>query len=256
MNTGTALTPDLLAQRAPSIFAQSAYRGVSDRYNFLSTASVIQQLATVDILPYSARQSRTRIEGKAGYVKHVVRFRAVDAPLIVGDTIPEIVLTNSHDRASAFSLELGLFRLVCSNGLVTSSALFQSYKIRHVFSSMTDVQEAVHSIMGQVPLLEATVQQWASIPLPLDSQHRFAEQAMGLRWEQDKAPFAYDRLLSTRRQDDAVPTLWNIYNRVQENLMRGMPRDRYSKASRTVTGLDTGLTLNRKLWALAETFTN
>lgn len=248
------LTLDYLAKYTPSVYAESAYPGVSSRYNFMSTASVVHGLSYAGILPYSAKQSRTRTEGKAGYVKHTVRFRAPNAPLIVGDTIPEIVLTNSHDRASAFSLELGLFRLVCSNGLVTSSASFQSYKIRHIFSTADDVIGAVHAIIGQFPLLQATVGAWSNRPLSLDQQHAFAEQALGLRWEKDKSPFSYDRLLSTRRQEDVAPTLWTVYNRVQENLLKGMPSDRYAPASRAVTGLDAGADMNRQLWALAETF--
>lgn len=250
----TPLTSDYLAKYVPSLYAECAYPGASSRYNFMSTASVMHGLSYAGILPYSAKQSRTRIDGKAGYVKHTVRFRSPNAPLIVGDTVPEIVLTNSHDRASSFSLELGLFRLVCSNGLVTSSASFQSYKIRHIFSTADDVIGAVHAIIEQFPKLEATVGAWSGVTLSLDQQHAFAEQAMGLRWEKDKSPFSYDRLLSTRRQEDVAPTLWTVYNRVQENLLKGMPSDRYAPASRAVTGLDAGLDINRQLWALAETF--
>lgn len=250
----TPLNSEYLAKYVPSLYAECAYPGVSSRYNFMSTASVMHGLSYAGILPYSAKQARTRIDGKAGYVKHTVRFRAPNAPLIVGDTIPEIVLTNSHDRASAFRLELGLFRLVCSNGLVASSASFQSYKIRHIFSTADDVIGAVHAIIEQFPKLETTVGAWSNRPLSLDQQHAFAEQAMGLRWEKDKSPFSYDRLLSTRRQEDVAPTLWTVYNRVQENLLKGMPSDRYAPASRAVTGLDAGVDINRQLWALAETF--
>jgi len=252
----TPLTSDYLAKYVPSLYAESAYPGASSRYNFMSTASVMHGLSYAGILPYSAKQSRTRIEGKAGYVKHTVRFRSPNAPLIVGDTVPEIVLTNSHDRASSFSLELGLFRLVCSNGLVTSSASFQSYKIRHIFSTADDVIGAVHAIIEQFPKLETTVNAWAGIILSSDQQLAFAEQASLIRWNNGKAPFDYSRLLSTRRQDDWAPTLWNTYNKVQENLTQGQASSSaYSnRASRAVTGLDAGLDINRQLWALAETF--
>jgi len=250
----TPLTSDYLTKYVPSLYAESAYPGASSRYNFMSTASVMHGLSYAGILPYAAHQAKTRTAGKAGYVKHTVRFRSPNAPLIVGDTVPEIVLTNSHDRASSFSLELGLFRLVCSNGLVTSSASFQSYKIRHIFSSADDVIGAVHAIIEQFPKLETTVGAWSGVTLSLDQQHVFAEQAMGLRWGKDKSPFSYDRLLSTRRQEDVAPTLWTVYNRVQENLLKGMPSDRHAPGSRAVTGLDAGLSINRQLWALAESF--
>lgn len=253
------LSSDAIAYRAPSVYARTAYAGVSPRYNFLSTDSVINALAYHEILPYNAVQSRTRIEGKTGYVKHVVRFRAPNVPLIVGDTLPEIILTNSHDRASTFSLELGLFRLVCSNGLTTSSVEFQSYKIRHVLSSSADVIDAVQSIVRQFPALTSTVETWNSRILSIDQQNDFAEKASLLRWDTDKAPFSANRLLAVRRREDREPTLWNTYNRIQENIIQGMPRypntsGRYGRGSRAVTGLDNSQSINRELWALAESF--
>ncbi|MBV8275090.1 MAG: DUF932 domain-containing protein, partial [Verrucomicrobia bacterium] len=33
---------------------------------------------------------------------------------------PEVVLVNSHDKSSAYQLHCGLFRLVCTNGMVIS----------------------------------------------------------------------------------------------------------------------------------------
>jgi hypothetical protein len=38
---------------------------------------------------------------------------------------PEVVLVNSHDKSSAYQLHCGLFRLVCTNGLVVSDDTFQ-----------------------------------------------------------------------------------------------------------------------------------
>ncbi len=40
------------------------------------------------------------------------------------DAQPQILLTNSHDGKAAFNFRVGIFRLVCSNGLVISDADF------------------------------------------------------------------------------------------------------------------------------------
>jgi hypothetical protein len=43
-----------------------------------------------------------------------------------GDTVfPQILLTNSHDGKNAFQFQAGLYRLVCSNGLVIADTQFE-----------------------------------------------------------------------------------------------------------------------------------
>jgi hypothetical protein len=66
-----------------------------------------------------AEQSRTRIPGKGDFTLHMVRFRHAEhlSPLAVGAEVPELVLVNSHDGASAYKFMAGVFRLVCSNGV-------------------------------------------------------------------------------------------------------------------------------------------
>ena len=44
---------------------------------------------------------------------------------------PEVVLLNSHDKGSAYQLHCGLFRLVCSNGMVVSDATFARISTKH-----------------------------------------------------------------------------------------------------------------------------
>jgi hypothetical protein len=110
---------------APSIFAAQAYSGMSARYAFIPTITVVEKMRSEGFLPVAAMQSRTRIEGKQDFTKHLIRFRDVrngDAPAIrtLGEVYPELVLTNSHDGASAYKLDAGLFRLVCTNGMVVS----------------------------------------------------------------------------------------------------------------------------------------
>jgi hypothetical protein len=38
---------------------------------------------------------------------------------------------NSHDKSSAYQLHCGLFRLVCTNGMVVSDGTFQRISIKH-----------------------------------------------------------------------------------------------------------------------------
>ena len=49
---------------------------------------------------------------------------------------PRVVLVNSHDKSSAYQLHCGLFRLVCTNGMVVSDGTFQRISIVQHFESL------------------------------------------------------------------------------------------------------------------------
>jgi len=241
----------------PTLSQEHAWPGVSNKYAFLSTAKVIETLGAEGIKPYSVKTSYTRLEDKRGYTKHMMRFRqpSSDKP-IVGGVHPEIVLTNSHDRGSSLCVELGLFRLVCSNGLVVSAGSFDAFRVRHVGTSIETVLSAVHSIVAQFPQVEDSVRRMQSIQLSASQRDHMAQLAMGLRWDADKVPFQAARLLSTRRSADAGLDLWTTYNVIQENLLQGQRRNyRYGvRGTRAVKSIDMDLKLNRGLWSLAEQY--
>ena len=111
------MSVDQIRVAAPSVFAQRPYDAMSERYRFFPTVHVVEGLMQQGFLPVRAQQSRTRIEGKGEYTKHLLRFRHVSmADSAVASTVPEIVLINSHDGSSAYHLSLGLYRIICTNG--------------------------------------------------------------------------------------------------------------------------------------------
>jgi Domain of unknown function (DUF932) len=59
-------------------------------------------------------QGASRIEGKAEFIKHLIRLRHVGGDAGRAMTQPEaneIILINSHDGASSYQLLSGVFRL-------------------------------------------------------------------------------------------------------------------------------------------------
>lgn len=251
-----------LTQLPNSALATEAWGGVSKKYTFLSTLDVVKGLGEQGIVPYQARTMGTRIEGKRDYAKHLIRFRQLGQSAMVGDVFPEIVLTNSHDRASSFHIELGLFRLICANGLVVSNGNFAGYRIRHVGSTVSDVIIATKILLAQFPYVGEHVAKMQAKQLTDDQRMHMAQLAMGLRWDADKAPFEAARLLNVRRDADMRHDLWSTFNVIQENLLRGQHvshHDRFNqhaRSSRAVKSIDVDMELNRNLWELASTFSS
>ena len=114
------LTHDQLHRTAPAIFANQPDEAVSDRYGFVPTINVVDSLQAEGWYPVRAQQTHSRDLERRQVARHMIRFRQdPDRQMTVGDSVTELVLTNSHDRTAAFQLDLGLFRLVFLNGMVT-----------------------------------------------------------------------------------------------------------------------------------------
>ena len=252
----------------PSAFATTPWHAQSSRYSFVPTSVVIEGMRNAGFLPYSAMQSRTRVEGKADFTKHLIRFRPQNNTLAqVGDTAVEVVLVNSHDGTSRYELSLGAFRLACLNGMMVAEGLADIIKIRHTGNIINDVVLATQGIIERAPLVADAISLWKTIDLKPTEARILAEEAHSLRFdEQDTTAPNAERLLQPRRHADSATDLWTTFNRIQENVVAGGLRrkeipSRYDEngrfiagrqlRTRAVTGIAENNKLNRALWSLA-----
>ncbi|HCE6609194.1 TPA: DUF945 domain-containing protein, partial [Pseudomonas aeruginosa] len=110
------LTDDQIRRVAPSIFADAPHESRSERYAYIPTATVLQELRGEGFEPFMVCQTRVRHDDRRDYTKHMIRLR--HASQINGREANEIILLNSHDGTSSYQMLAGMFRFVCSNGLV------------------------------------------------------------------------------------------------------------------------------------------
>jgi hypothetical protein len=250
---------------APSVFASQAWNGVSEKYSFLPTSTVVSRMRENNWLPVAASEQLVRLDSRRGFQKHIIRFQRGEH---IGQTLefrPEICLVNSHDRSSAYQLHAGIFRLVCGNGLIIADATFEHISMRHVGFHPDQVIDASFRILENVPQLTENVESFRARRLTPTEQKAFAESAILLKYDDlQKAPIGAEKLLESRRYDDEGNDLWKTFNRVQENLVRGglkewsRRKDNGKRHPRTrpVTGIDENVKLNKALWHLAEALKN
>lgn len=110
------LTNEELQLIVPSAFSSDKHDSRSERYTYIPTINILDRLRDEGFQPYYATQSRTRDQDKRDFTKHMLRLRRHDQ--INGKEVPEIILLNSHDGSSSYKMIPGMFRQVCSNGLV------------------------------------------------------------------------------------------------------------------------------------------
>ncbi|BBN60636.1 DUF932 domain-containing protein [Hydrogenovibrio marinus] len=258
------LTEQQLYRSAPAIFANSPDRAVSDRYGFVPTINIVHSLQNEGWYPVKALQTNTRNKARNHLTRHMIRFRQdPDRQILVGDSIAELILTNSHDRSSAYQLDLGLFRLVCSNGMVTQTGDLGNIRVRHGKQVVENIIEGSLQLAVEIPNLSESVEKFQSTLISKEEARVFAEAALMMRYGdnwKNQSPVSPEMLLLPRRNEDKEPSLWKIFNRVQENFMKGglLGRSVNGRLTRTraIKSVAEDVRLNRALWKLTEDFSH
>ena len=257
-HTPAILDHDTLRRLAPSIFADSPWEGMSRRYRMVPTIEVVGMPADRGFRPVRAGQSRSRIAGKGDFTRHLIRSRH-DGYLghAAGAEVPELVLTNSHDGTSAYRFMSGIFRLVCSNGLVVQSSDFGSIGVRHSGGADFErrVIDATYEVIEDAPRTLEKIEAWKAIELTPPQREAFARTAIEVR--EATVEITPAQVLAPRRGKDRRPDLWTTANVIQESIIRGGVRGVSATTgrrmrTRAVASVAEDVRLNRALWALTE----
>jgi len=173
----------------------------------------------------------------------------------IDQEIPEVVLVNSHDGTSAYKIMGGIFRLICSNGMVIGDTSFEC-SVRHSGDVINNVIEGSYEVVKGIERVMPVIDSWKQIKLEAPEKMAFAKAARALRWDDDDAPVTPDSLIIPQRYDDRGDDLWRTFNVCQERLIKGGVRGRNKSARRTTTRAVAGVTenirLNKALWSLTQ----
>lgn len=248
------LSQEELFQAAPAIFATAPDSRVSEAYQFVSTWDIIQELAKHDIVPVAANQVQS-IKHSMDHGSHTVRFRhASQLKNFNKQGIVEIGLGNSHDRSKRLRWFQGMYRLVCSNGLVALSNQL-TYSGKHNQLTMDDVIDSVAVTINQTNRVVESSKSMMEVKLTDDDKLLMAQAARIMLYGED-SPIPATGLLQVRRDLDKASDLWTVFNVIQENVTKGGVR--YSSlsgrplATRPITAIDRNLDVNERLWELAD----
>ena len=250
------LTNEQLKVKAPTLFTSEPHFEVSDKYHFIPTIDVIEEIRFHNWYPVSVSVANVRDEEKEGFQQHCVRFRHFEDLLNPKDNAVELLLFNSHDRSKSFSISAGIFRFVCANGLVISDSVFEAYKIKHLGDKDNDVANAVANITSIKPKLMKKIEKLESITLNQSEKESFAKSSIPLRFE-EHLEINHNDLLIPHRFEDSKNDLYTVLNVIQENLLRGnisgINKETKRKfTSKEITSISKDTDVNKGLWEIAE----
>jgi hypothetical protein len=250
------LTNQELQELAPALFTQEAFHEVSDKYHFIPTIEVIEEIRANNWYPVHVSQANVRDLEKDGFQKHLVRFRHLDDLLHPQDNAIELLLFNSHDRTKSFTISAGIFRFVCSNGLVVADSIFESYKIKHLGERDNDVLRAISNITSIKGELLKKIRHLEKITLAKTEKESFAKSSIPLRFEKHLR-VNHNDLLIPHREEDKKDDLYTVLNVIQENLIRGGVTGTNKETGRAFTSkpissISNDVNINKGLWDIAE----
>lgn len=266
------LTEDEIRQRCPLVFATSPTNSkVSEKYTVANTYTVIQDMEKLGWRVVRAAQRRATKKSSGRFSYHMVALqnpdikitKQVDGGEEIVECFPQIILTNSHDGLSCFQFRVGLYRCICSNGLVISDAELSEFKIRHIYYSFENLRAVVGRILEALPSKVERMSQMSNVLLSEDQKLDFAKKALSIRKgvkeeELQADEETYKDLLTPVRKEDEGSSLWNVYNVLQEKIVKGgyttAEEGKKARKVRKVTSFIKELDFSRRIDEVAQSY--
>lgn len=224
---------------------------LSERYVMVSTAEVIEGMRREGWEVAAATSAAPR-KNSAQHTRHMIDFRRPETPVIDG-LVPRVLFLNSHDGSTSARVMAGLFRFVCANGLVVGNMTHQ-HSARHSGYGATEFVNEMNRLAEQFRAAQERMARWQERELTSAQMRTYAQLVSQLRYGD---AYAYEgSILTPRRAEDDAGTLYAVFNRAQENAVRGgipgMSRSGRRATARPLAELDRDVNFNAALWRLTE----
>jgi hypothetical protein len=227
------------------------FEKLSDKYDLISTESVVNLMREEGFTVTQTNSLKPR-KRDPRMVRHFVRMRHESYLKEINGSVPEILVINANDGSSSLRMEAGMFRFICSNGLIVKSQEIESARIRHVDVTAERVLEEANRVIKSAQEAARRVDIFKDRILNKNELTQFSVLASAL-WGGRVMPHT---LLESRRPEDNGDDLWRVFNRVQENLIKGgvVGRSPSGRNTRThgIRAMDNTVKVNMKLWEIAE----
>lgn len=245
---------------------------VSDKYVHANTMTVVEDLAKLGWFPVQAKQCRNKKNSSGIRSFHMIAFQNPDVKITktldngekIVDTYPRIILTNSHDGFNSFKFMVGLFRLICSNGLVVCNNQMVDMSIRHINYDFEELRRIVASAIEQVPNIVNTMNDMRNVMLTDEQKTALATEVVKIRkGVEDDENYVVDAevvedILTPVRNEDKGSDLWTIFNICQEKMIKGGFGFRGAtnklRKQRGITSIKKDMDFNQRLWQTASQY--
>lgn len=266
--SNSVLSMEDLIARAPAAFATSKASHLTDRYAALHTSDLIPVLADHGYFPVQAAQTRARKGSTTEHKHHLISFARIED--LARDDRPEITLFNSHDGSGAVRLFAGIYRMICSNGIVIGDGI--GARVYHSQRQLEGFEDLLRQTIQNVPKVLETMERMKSVQLGYQEAAVMADRALSLRWKRlgrNTAAGVYytndtiNDVVRAQRAEDNGLDAYRVFNRIQENVLRGSAFVRsitnkhpegVTRKARPIASVKEHTNINEKLWNIVEEY--
>ena len=265
------MTMDQVKAACPYAFAENPTNpAVSDKYIQANTETVIEDLGKLGWYPVQAKQCRKKKNSKGIRSFHMVVMESDDPRTnIYGmggelEAKVRIIIQNSHDGFNSFRFMVGAYRFVCENGMVIADAQFADFSIRHINYSFEELRGIVASVMEGIPATVSSINKMNSTILTDAQKQEMAVETLKIRKglsKEDRITVnneTINELLTPIRQEDEGNSLWNVFNVLQEKMIKGTffapGKNGKNRKQRPITSIKKDLDYNQRLWEIASQY--
>lgn len=194
----------------------------TDRFVPVKPEQLRQALESYGFEMIHLKTARARQADKINHQTTIARYRSRDAFEIDGHYL-DIIVKAPH-LYGKIQLILGLFRGVCSNQINVGEK-FETIRVAHRKNPIEDLMNAIPQVLKQREQLIEMVRRMQSTRVTEVQAKEFARivaqhKIEGARRKDNIKDVQASALLFVNREEDREPTLWNVFNTIQENVIR------------------------------------
>jgi hypothetical protein len=156
------------------------------------------------------------------------------------EALASITVSNSCNGNQPLEMNLGAFRLVCSNGAVRFDKAAES-KIKHTEINYKQLPQLITSLNNKALILADEINNMKLKQLSTDDIRKFAFNAASLRFD-DMSEVNIEDIIRVNRIEDEGNDVWTVFNRIQESL------------TADISNFNQDIRVNQQLFSLAEQY--
>lgn len=257
---------------APAVYAHDHAENLTNKYGNFNSANAIEVMRDYGYGVTQAAQVKGRTAQANIHGQHLLAFSKHSDISSGNNERPEIIFYNSHDGKSSMKLFAGIYRFICSNGIVAGEGFDQ--KMIHYKSNLDNFEGILNQTADRLYDISSMTNNMKNITPDSERVVEFAKQALETRFDWygiDKderernayTPRSINDALASSRVEDNNNDAWTIFNRVQESVLRGgihilgnttrrgRKMEAYKK-SKALTSIKQNVDINRALWDIAQ----
>jgi len=232
--------------------------GLSQIYKSVDSRSIVEKMEEKGFEFEGVKTTNTRKPEHIGHQKHMMIFKS---PFEIDDNnYIRALIVNSYNGLTSIQFNLGVYRIVCRNGLIVGDDLFKMRAV-HKGNIIDQVEEATEAMAESSKKVVEFVQLMQDTNYTPEEEEQFILSAIEFRHpkalEGPVKPFDYTSQFQAKREQDVDTTVYNLYNRVQEKLIGG-DYHFYSanleamRKAKSFSGVNTMIKANQFLWSQAQ----